>query len=276
MNVMLRILRIAVAALFSVTLVLFAFFYAKTEFVKDHTKPSIKIDKEIIEVPLNVTNKELLKGVTAYDKKDGDLTDKIIVESISKFTETGTCKVTYAVCDADNHVASATRKIKYKKYKHPQYYLTRSLCYSLYERVDIQSAIGAKDVLDGDISNNIVTTSSDFETGKVGLYSLKAKVANSKGDVVEVELPMIVEDRSLNSPQIELSKYLIYSKKGKDIDFKKYFKSAVDSVEKNVSGSLSIHSDFNKNKEGVYTVHYYVKDSLDRQGHSVLTVIVSK
>lgn len=271
---MIRIFRIAVIALFALTSVLFAYFYAKTELTKDHTYPSIKIEKEVLEVPLNVKNEELLKGVTAYDKKDGDLTDKIIVESISKFTETGTCKITYAVCDNDNHVASATRKIKYKGYTHPKFHFTRSLCFSLYEGVNIVDAIKAKDVLDGDISNNIITTSADFETGKAGLYKLKAKVANSKGDVVEVEFPLLVEDRPLNAPQIELSKYIIYSQKGKDINFRKYVKSAVDSFEKDVSGTLSVNTDFNKNKKGVYSVHFYAKDSIDRQGHTMLTVIV--
>ena len=50
----------------------------------DKTIPQIKVEEEVIEVSLKATDEELLKGVTAHDEKDGDLTEKIIVELKSK------------------------------------------------------------------------------------------------------------------------------------------------------------------------------------------------
>lgn len=272
---MMRLFRMAVIAVFAITLLAFSFLFVKNEVLSDRSYPVIEMDKDIIDVSVNAKDKELLKGVTAHDKRDGDLTDRIIVESISKFTSPGVCNITYAVCDNDNHVTSATRKIRYKKYTAPKFYLNRSLCYSLYENINLHSALGAKDVLDGDISANIITTSSTFETGKVGMFKIKATTTNSKGDMVEITIPMFVEDRSVNAPEITLSKYLIYVKKGQNIDFRSYVKSALDSYENSVLNTLRIDSEYKKDKEGVYSVHYYAKDALDRQGHTVLTVVCS-
>jgi hypothetical protein len=48
----------------------------------DNTIPIIKVEEEMIEVSLKAKDEELLKGVTASDEKDGDLTDKIILVSV--------------------------------------------------------------------------------------------------------------------------------------------------------------------------------------------------
>ena len=82
---------------------------------EDKTIPVITVEEELLEVSLKATDEEMLKGVTAHDEKDGDLTDHIIIESISGFTEKGISKITYAVCDNNNNVAKATRKIKLSK-----------------------------------------------------------------------------------------------------------------------------------------------------------------
>ena len=47
---------------------------------------------------------------------------EVIVESVSRFTDKGVCKVTYAVCDSDNHIAKATRKIIYTDYVSPTFF----------------------------------------------------------------------------------------------------------------------------------------------------------
>ena len=271
---MMRLLRIVITIAFIVALALFGWYWYRDEIRADKTYPVITINGETMEVDLNVTDEELLAGVTAYDAKDGDLTGRVIVESISKFTETGTCKVYYAVCDNDNHVASASRKITYKGYTSPQFYLNRPLCFSQTETVNAASVIGAYDVLDGDISSNIIITSADYEYGIIGIYSVKAEASNSKGDQVSLTFPMVVEDRSINAPQITLSQYLIYVPRGTEIVPESFFISALDSVEKDVSASLHIENNYDPLTPGVYSFHYYATDSLDRRGHSVLMVVV--
>ena len=254
--------------------VLFAWYWYKSEVAADKTVPVIRIEGDTLEVSLHTTTQELLAGVTAYDQKDGDISDRVIVESISKFSEIGSCKVFYAVCDSDNHVASASRKIIYKGYTSPRFFMNRSLCFSQMETINVASVLGAVDVLDGDISNNIIITSSDYEYGSLGTYTVKAEVTNSKGDLISLKLPLIVEERHINAPEITLSDYLIYAQRGQGINYLNYFVSATDSYEKDVSDTLYVENDYVMGEPGVYSFHYYVTDSLGRRGHSVLTVVV--
>ena len=83
-----KILRYSVLALFIITLCAFVWFNIM-QLRLDHTYPEIIIENDIIDVSLDADRSELLTGVTAYDEKDGDITDKIIIESISRFTEKG-------------------------------------------------------------------------------------------------------------------------------------------------------------------------------------------
>ncbi len=271
---MMRLLRLVISAAFVIAVLLFGWYWYRAEIKEDKTVPVIRIEQDMIEVDLDVTHDELLAGVTAYDEKDGDLTYRVIVESISKFTEAGVCKVYYAVCDNDNHVASASRKIRYRGYVPPRFSLNRALCFSQLETIDVSSVIGATDVLDGDITGNIIITSQDYEYGVLGTYTVKAEVSNSKGDQISISLPMIVEDRNINAPTIELSEYLIYVPKGTAVDPMGYFVSAKDSYDVNVTDTLHLENDYNPNQEGIYSFHYYATDQLGRTGHTVLTVVV--
>ena len=131
-----RIMRIAVTVLFILTLIAFIGVFVFQKKNEDNTIPEIKLENEFIEVNCDATNEDFLKGVRATDEKDGDLTSDVIVESVSGFIEPGVCKVTYAVCDSDNHVAHATRKVRYIDYEAPKFKLDNSLCFSLYENAN--------------------------------------------------------------------------------------------------------------------------------------------
>ncbi len=242
----------------------------------DKTFPVITVEEEMIEVSLKATDEELLKGITAYDEKDKDLTDKIIIESISRFTEKGVSKVIYAVCDSNNNVAKATRMIKFKGYESPKFQVVGNLCFSFYEQIDIRELIFAKDSLEGGITSNIIVTSDDYTPSIPGAFSLNVTVTNSKGDTSTIKLPLIVEDRPLSVPTIELKEYLVYAQKGKTIDFNSYIVDALDINEVSLKNQVTVESNVDFNKPGTYNVHYYVTDSNSLRGHSVLTVIVGE
>ena len=124
--------RIGISVLCALSICLYAIFFIR-EMRQDKTYPVITIDEEIIDVSIKVTDEELLKGVSAYDKKDGDISSKIIVESISKFVEYGVSIVTYSVCDNDNHATSATRVTPLRSFISPRevtssYFLVLVVC----------------------------------------------------------------------------------------------------------------------------------------------------
>lgn len=269
-----RLLRLIVTLLFIVMTVLFVGFYINEKMTTDHTIPVITVEGDIIDVSFQATDEELLKGVTAYDKKDKDITDKVIVESVSKFLGDGICKVTYAVCDSDNNVANATRKIRYKNYESPKFSMKESTCYSIYEKINISDIITAYDCIDGDISRSIIVTSDDFTSSVAGVFSIEISVTNSKGDISTIKIPLVVEDRSISSPKITLKEYLVYADVGAEIDFSEYLVDATDNRGESVVDSVRIETNADFNKAGTYSVHYYVTDSKGVQGHTILNVIV--
>lgn len=269
-----RILRVAVTAVFIVTAALFVIFYFGEKLNTDNTIPVITVENDLLEVSLDATKEDFLQGVTAYDEKDKDITDKIIVESVSKFLDDGICKVTYAVCDSNNNVANATRKIRYKDYVSPRFSMNSSTCFSLYESINISDVVKAYDCIDGDISRSIIITSEDYTKSVAGVFSIEISVTNSKGDSSVLTIPLIVEDRPLSAPEVELREYLIYAEKGESIDFAELVEAATDNWGVSVRDSVRIESNVDFNTEGTYSVHYYVTDSRGVQGHTVLTVVV--
>lgn len=56
----------------------------------------------------------LLKDVTAWDNKDGDLTDRIRIDNIIPDANTGYATVVYAVYDSSNLVAKTKRVVQYE------------------------------------------------------------------------------------------------------------------------------------------------------------------
>lgn len=268
-------MRIAVSVLFAVVLAAFSYFYIDHKLSIDETLPVITVEGDMIEVSINATDDDLLQGVSAYDEKDGDLTEKVIVESISKFIETGVCKVTYAVCDENDHVANATRKIRYTDYTPPRFELYNDLCFSVYEGASINGILAALDCLDGNITRDMIVTSSNFVASSTGVFSIDAVVTNSKGDSSSIKLPLIVEDRGLSAPKISLNKYLLKIKVGEQKDYSSFVEEVTDYEGNEISPSVRVVSEVDSGTAGTYLVHYYAVDADGNEGHSVLTVIVA-
>lgn len=273
---MTRILKFIFLGLFIVCVALFVTFYAIEKTTTDNTRPVITVPSEEIELSVTATEADMLAGVTAYDEKDGDLSSRIIVESVSRFIEPSVCRVTYAVCDADNHVATATVRLRYTDYTPPRFTMNRSLCYSLYERVNINAVFGVEDALEGNIKKELKITSDDYVEGVTGEYSIRLEVTNGKGDTSVLQVPLYVEPKDQNAPSIRLTDYLIYLKKGDSIDPMKYLESATDANREDIRSSVTVESELNTGEAGVYSVHYYAADELLRGTHTVLTVIVEE
>ena len=61
-----------------------------------------------------MTDEELLRGISAYDDVDGDVSDSLKVEFAAVDPEDGTVTVTYAARDKSNNVAKASQILKYQ------------------------------------------------------------------------------------------------------------------------------------------------------------------
>lgn len=273
---MARILKLAFVILFIVCTVLFVTFFVIEKLNTDNSVPVITVPAEELRLSVKCTEEDLLKGVAAYDEKDGDLTSRVIVESVSRFTEPGVSKVTYAVCDSNNHVSSRSVVLRYTDYTPPRITMKRSLCYGLHDQVNVAAVISAEDVFDGNLKKEIQLSSPDFVSGMLGVFTVTVSVTNSKGDDIVYDLPLYVEDTEQNAPSIVLTEYLIYIRKGETVDPMKYVASVTDAYREDISQTLMVESKVDSSTPGVYSIHYYAEDKIMRRAHTVLNVIVEE
>ncbi len=271
---MLKWLRGITLFLFATVLVAFVAFSVIDRMRTDNTVPVISMDSDEIQISVKDEKNALLRGVTVTDGKDGDITEKLLVESVSKFIEPGVFDVTYAVADSDNHVVKATRRVRYTDYTQPEFYMKRALVYSVDEDVDIRAAVGARDCIDGDISDRVTIAATDFVQNTSGVFTVSLQVSNSMGHMIYLDVTVHVEGNETMAPEIQLEKSLIYIKKGEKPVFEDYIKEVTVNGVLMENYNLLVSTNFNSEKEGTYNVHYYISTNEGYEGHSILTVVV--
>lgn len=272
-----KVLRILTVLVFVVTLCLFGWFYINEKKSVDNTLPRIVIEQSLLEISIHDSEDVLLQGVTAYDGKDGDLSGKVIVESISQFTGDNTCVVTYAVADSDKHVAKSTRKIRYTDYEKPVFYLNQSMVFPVGSTIDIGSVVGAVDCIEGDISDRVIIAATDYQANVSGIYSLSLQASNAKGDIVYLDLSLYVEEDNLRAPEITLTDYLVYVKKGQTLNFDDYVEDIKSPYDIKIDmAALETSHRFDPQTPGVYDIHYNIQDANGNEAHTVLTVVVEE
>ena len=263
----------AVFALVLCGFLLFSWQEAKN---RDDTYPQIKLDSEQMDVSVSVTEEELLEGVTASDDRDGDLTDRVLVESVSPFIEPGVCKVTYAVSDSSSHVAKASRNIHYTDYTPPRFTLSGPMIVYEDEQVNLRSLVGARDCIDGNISDRIRVVEADSEESLTGNKVFSVQVTNSRGDTASLNIPVFMEEYGRRGPKITLKQALLYVKAGAHPNFQSFVEEVTEEEIPLAGYQVSVSTNFDSRTPGVYSVHYYVTGSDGIEGHTVLTVVVEE
>jgi len=272
---------------FILTAIVFGYSLYDMSAKADRTYPEISIldEEAVLKVSVNATEKDLLAGVSAYDKKDGDLTNLIAIESISKFISPKVSRVTYVVVDGDNNVTRKSRKVEFTDYVSPRFTLSRQMQIFMGEKVDIPKVIGAIDSYDnkekgGDITNKVKILSSTVKTNVAGEYMLTAQVTNSLGDTSLLNATVLVRPKNNLDPKITLKENIVYLKIGDDFKPMSYVEEAYidkhDLTEYVTVESTSVDMD----KEGFYSVKYAVKykdeELQEHTGYGVLTVVVTE
>lgn len=160
----------------------------------DTSIPEISMDQDVIRVSVKDPEEAWKKGITAYDEKDGDITDSLVIESVSTFLEKGRRLVSYAAFDQDGHVAKASRQLIYTDYHSPKISYSKPFSFPVGTR-DILESVYATDCIDGDISNKVeITGDSVFFLNIPGEYKIKLQVTNSCGDMVTVPVTLEMVD----------------------------------------------------------------------------------
>ena len=237
--------------------------------VADTVPPVITLDSDSITVSVEDGRDALLRGVTASDAKDGDLTGQIIVSGVSKLISNNTAKVSYMVFDKAGNMASATRYVVYSDYHRPRFMLTTPLVYSLGETVSITGRLQAQDAVDGDITSSIRVLSSDIISSTEGVYNLTLQVINSLGDTAQVTLPVTIRAEADGDSAVKLRRYLVYVGLGDNFEPRNY----IESVSAGSVSDVRIDSNVDTQSAGCYLVTYTVTSG-GRSSSALMTVVV--
>lgn len=250
-----------------ITSVLFILVVVFTLYIKltantDYVAPTIVCSEEIISVSVNDSEDKILSYVSAHDEKDGDLSDKIVIESISPFFDKNCAKITFAVCDEDDNIAKLEKDLIYSDYTKPEFRFDKQhVYYAGSTKIDLLSGVSASDNIDGDITARISISDSQIDIAQPGVYPVRYRVTTSKGVTTEIDINAYVYPSRLTDT-ISLSTYLVYADKDNKVnpdDYivsypEKYFKDSAYSV--GYDYSFDVIDDVDYSAPGVYYITY--------------------
>lgn len=271
-----------------------AFFgYRTLERMKtDKEAPEIKMDTQIPELSVSDARSTLLQGVTAVDDRDGDVTDSLVVESVSLQDSEGSLLVTYAAFDKAGNVAKAQREARYTDYQNPKFTMDAPLLYPYGSSFDVLSTVGATDVIDGEIQHRVRATSLvDHSIAILGTHDVKFQVTNSLGDTSSLIFPVEVYEPGTYDADLTLTEYLVYLPAGTAFTPKSYldsfiFQGTTTNLQQGLPSAYSLQTkgDIQMQTPGVYPVEfrvtYTIKHATDPDrdqkftGYSKLIVVV--
>ena len=254
----------------------------------DTTGPVITVEEKMLEISVEDPQEALMRGIIAMDDRDGDVTGRMLVESIYGITEDNVTTVTYAAFDRAGNVSKLQRQVRYKDYESPKLELYGSLCFPGGVNVDVLEYVGARDVIEDDIRRRVRATliSNTKAINNIGSHVVRFQVTNSLGDTTQADIPVEVYDPEWYTAYVGLREYLVYLKVGDSFDPESYLKTfqvrgdSID-VSRGVPEDVycSIDSTVSTRRPGVYTVDYNLSKNVNLMtfsGKAVLVVIVEE
>lgn len=229
----------------------------------DTHAPVFSVDPEVLTISVEDVDTGLMQGVRAWDEEQGDLTDQVIVGEFSSLSGENTCSLTYVVFDQANHSTTYRRKVELLDYRPPYFELATALVFQQGEKMSPLAYIRAFDVLEGEITDDMVLLGSSVNTSQAGDYTVQVQVVSPLGDVSVLSLPVHV----LASDQgvLENQSPLIYLPCGDAWDGKDY----AGAISGYGDEALQMEDNVDPTKPGVYEVHYWAGKQ-----HSWTTVVV--
>lgn len=216
-----RILRILLLILFIITTTVFGIDQYRSYKDRDRNAPIVTCREETLHLSVKATDENLLKGVSAEDDRDGDVTSTLVIAGKSNFIDEGVIRVDYAAFDSHNNVGTNSRKVIFDDYHSPRFFSKKPLLLRSESSYDL-SFFQAEDVLDGDISNKIKILSEVYAADS-SEYPIELEVTNSYGDVEKLNLAIdLLSSSEYNRQRPALSEYIIYVPVGAEVDLSSY------------------------------------------------------
>lgn len=227
------LLAILVLATMGVT-ALFCFIYT----TEDRQGPVITVPEESITYKNGDGEEKLLEGVTAKDKRDGDVTDSLCVEKIQLDDDGTKAIVTYVAKDSKNNITKVKRMIN-----------------------------NVPDESEDDEDEKVVDETKDEEEVVQADDQSAGEAAN------EAAIAALADE----APRFYLTEYELKVAVGSEFYALDYVKDIVDDVDTidTLSTQIQLEGEVNTAVAGTYQLVYYVIDSDQNvSNRAILTVTV--
>ena len=235
--------------------------------------PEISNSVETLQISFQDPPEALFQGLSVKDATDGDLTDQLMVASVSHFLEPGTVSVKYVVFDSHNNSATLTRRVHYTDYESPKFSLEKAPVYMVGSSFDLLEHIRVEDCIDGDISDNIRVLANMVNNYSEGNYPVMLEVSNSCGDTQQITLWVTYKSKE-DTAIVKLHQHILYAEQGDEFEPLKWLASATDRNMMPLDmGNIEVQGNLDMNKPGCYQVVYSYEDG-KLSGQSPMTVVV--
>ena len=244
---------------------------------RDTVAPQIQDAEGTLHLKAGDDSALLLRGLTAWDDRDGDLTHRIIVERVSRFSTAGVCRVSYVVFDNSRNFVRYSREVIFDDYQPPRLRLDKPLMYYAGESITVMDRLHLEDCLDGDITHKLKLESSTVSESVVGIYEVEVRATSNYGDEVYAKVPLNITEYSAGTPQITLTEYLVYLKVGTKFNPLSIVESVTDHAGNHIPLSeLKVVSQVDMSKPGGGQIRLEATDDRGITGITYLTVIVEE
>ena len=211
-------------------------------------------------------------GVSASDTLDGDLSSSVTRVSTVNKDAVGSYSVTYSVSDANGNAAvEVVRTVKVVDTTVPVITLSgNSTVTHEAKETYVDGGARASDTLDGNLTGTVKSVST-VNTDVVGRYSVTYSVSDANGNAaVEVVRAVKVVDTTVPVITLSGSSTVTHEAKGAYVDAGA---KASDTLDGDLSGSVTKVSTVNKDAVGSYSVTYSVSDANGNAAVEVVRVV---
>ncbi|WP_327444093.1 immunoglobulin-like domain-containing protein [Clostridium tarantellae] len=203
-----------------------------------------------------------LKGISAIDKEDGDLTNLIKISGDLNTKKAGIYELTYSVKDNDENESVVKRQIRVRSNEQPIIDGVEDITIKVGEIFNIKQGVTVNDKEDGDLTSAIIIEGS-VNTSKAGEYKVYYSVTDNDNNSTFVTRTIIV--RTDTKPEINGVKDITI--KLGDVFYGMAGVTATDEEDGSLTNLIKIEGNVNSNVLGEYDLKYSVED---RDGNTTI------
>lgn len=213
---------------------------------QDRVAPEISFPAGEANYETDMDDETLLKGVTAMDEKDGDVSDTLVVENVFYDQKNGLACVMYAAKDSQNNVAKAERQMTLRDWPD--------------EETETETESESEAETESSVRPQTIQTETESETA------------------TETESEEETEELPEGAPRIKLKQRKVELELGESFDPVAYVDTITDDYDNiyDLWRSINVTGEVNSNVPGIYQLVYTVNDSSGFTSNRAMLLVVVK